>query len=114
MGRTAPKRRSIAARINELARLTSIALVGVATVVPSSIAGPDEAPEKKLTSREWREDLEFMARTLFERHPNAFHGVSREKFMLAAASRKGCMRRIGRGSWRWCWHRSEWSRARVL
>ncbi len=49
-----------------LGRLTFIALASVATIALPSIAGANGAPEKKLTSPEWREDLECMVRTLLD------------------------------------------------
>ncbi len=69
-------------------RLTSILIVAVGAMALPASAGPNRYPEKKLTSQEWRDDLDFMVRTLVERHPNAFHSVSREKFMAAAARLK--------------------------
>jgi Peptidase family S41 len=38
------------------------------------------AEESDLTTQQWREDLQFLARELPKRHANAFHFISRERF----------------------------------
>ena len=71
-----------------LLRLSLIALFAMATLTCPSIAGTKGASYAGLTAQEWRDDLDFMVRTFPERHPNAFHAVSRDEFKLAAEELK--------------------------
>lgn len=45
-----------------------------------------EAPTLQLTKEQWLEDLKFLASELEEKHGNAFHYVSREKFKSEVAA----------------------------
>ncbi|HET6329028.1 MAG TPA: hypothetical protein VFG04_30370 [Planctomycetaceae bacterium] len=49
-------------------------------ILPGCTSAAEDKDLTKLTTAQWREDLQFLARELPKRHANAFHYISRERF----------------------------------
>jgi hypothetical protein len=66
-----------------IGKLTAL---GVAGVLVAFWTGLRQKPENlQLSTQQWREDLQFLARELPKRHANAFHFTPRERFEKAVA-----------------------------
>jgi hypothetical protein len=64
-----------------LVGLASLALAGILVALWSSLR---QKPENlNLSTQQWREDLQFLAKQLPKRHANAFHFTPRERFEKA-------------------------------
>jgi Peptidase family S41 len=64
----------------------TLAAFGVASVFVAFWTGLRQKPENlQLSTQQWREDLQFLARELPKRHANAFHFTPRERFEKAVA-----------------------------
>ena len=64
----------------------TLAAFGVAGVLVAFWIGLRQKPENlHLSTQQWREDLQFLARELPKRHANAFHFTPRERFEKAVA-----------------------------
>ena len=64
----------------------ALAVLGVAGVLVALWIDRSQKPENlQLSSQQWREDLQFLARELPKRHANAFHFTQRERFEKAVA-----------------------------
>ena len=56
-----------------------------ALMLTSSVLRAAQGENLQLSTAQWREDLQFIARELPKRHSNAFHFTSRERFEAAVA-----------------------------
>jgi len=65
--------------------LTIAALVVAVPLVLVLALRGDEPEKLTLSAQQWHEDLQFLARTLPEKHANAFHYTSKEKFEAAVS-----------------------------
>ncbi len=65
--------------------LTMLLAVPARAQAPAPAAAPTDA-FARMTTRQWREDLEFLARELPRRHANAFHYTPRERFEAEVAA----------------------------
>lgn len=64
----------------------TLTALGVAGVLVAFWAGLRQKPENlQLSTQQWREDLQFIARELPKRHANAFHFTPRERFEKGVA-----------------------------
>lgn len=64
----------------------TLAALGVAGVLVAFWTGLRQKPENlQLSTQQWRQDLQFLARELPKRHANAFHFTPRERFERAVA-----------------------------
>jgi hypothetical protein len=64
----------------------TLAALGVAGVLVAFWTGLRQKPENlQLSTQQWREDLQFLARELPKRHADAFHFTPRERFEKAVA-----------------------------
>src|SRR5271166_6545919 len=68
-------------------------LVGSGNARVASEPAAPTTPVLELSKEKWHEDLEYFARELPQRHANAFHHVSRERFAAEVAELDG---RLGR------------------
>jgi hypothetical protein len=65
----------------------TLSALSIAGVLVAFWAGLRQKPEKlHLSTQQWREDLQFLARELPKRHANAFHFTPREHFEKAVAN----------------------------
>jgi hypothetical protein len=64
----------------------TLAALAVAAVLVVLWTGPRQKPENlQVSTQQWREDLQFLARELPKRHASAFHFTPRERFEKAVA-----------------------------
>lgn len=64
----------------------TLAALGVAGALVALWTGLRQKPENlRLSTQQWREDLQFLARELPKRHANAFHFTPRDRFEKAVA-----------------------------
>ena len=62
-------------------RIGALAALAVAGVLVILWTGLRQRPENlQLSTQQWHEDLQFLARELPKRHANAFHFTPRERF----------------------------------
>jgi hypothetical protein len=69
-----------------------VALLAAFLTASTGCAAPPE--NLQISTAQWREDLQFLARELPQRHKNAFHFTSRERFESAMAELDGKLSRL--------------------